>query len=104
MRINHLLANRLSKKLTVKTRLFNALEIKYGKNTKIKYTDIIRTLVEDVKGWKYSHKSYRGYFACALSGRSSYKDPTPYLLIPGRDGRYLEKISRGHWELTGTKL
>ena len=41
MRINHLLANKLAKKLTVKTRLFNALEIKYGKNTKIKYTDII---------------------------------------------------------------
>jgi len=103
MRINHLLANRLNKSLTVKTRLFNALEIKYGKETKIRYTDIIRTLVEDIKGWEYSHESHRGYFACALSSSGMFATQEPYLTVPGRDGRYLTKIARGHWELTGTK-
>jgi hypothetical protein len=65
------------------------------------FTQVQRFIVEEIKGWKYSHDD-RGYYVSAFTskgtGRSQHR-PLGYFRKPGKEKRYLEKQSNGKYLL-----
>lgn len=82
---------------TVKTRLMTALQNRFPQN-EFRYTDIIRTLKEDVKGESYDPTRDRGYYATNLC-----KNNRGYLRYPSsRENRHLVKSRDGLWSVNGS--
>ena len=79
--------NRYKKRL-IKSRIMDFVE---GKGEAC-YTEIIKFIVEEVKGYIYDSYNHRGYYACAFSGFN------PYLREPSkREPRYLKKKENGKY-------
>ena len=96
MRINHKIVEMLekqrnSKKVvkTNKTRVFDALQEFAGLNSNISYS-----VIKDV----YKALTNGSCLSWHLYGNHGY------FKIPGRDGRYLEKVAYGTYELRGKRV
>lgn len=61
----------------------------------IRYTDIIKFIVENLKGGTYDHRKHRGYYSTNLSG--SWRDP-------GILYSYCKKNDNGKWVLDHSTL
>ena len=80
-------------KVTVKTQLMDILLEKFPDN-KFNYTDITKTIVEDIKGMTYD-KHHRGYYGTNISNTSN-----GYLSRPSKkEPRFLNRVKRGEWQI-----
>jgi hypothetical protein len=61
----------------------------------VRYTDIIKFILEDLKGETYDYKIHRGYYASNLSG--TWRDGG---ILPS----YCTKNDNGKWVLSNSKL
>lgn len=81
---------------SIKTRLMTALQAKFPENS-FRYTDILRTLKEDVKGESYDPVNDRGFYGTNLCMRSR-----GYLRYASkRESRHLVKNRDGSWSVAG---
>lgn len=72
-------------------------------NTGRRYTDIVKFIVEAIKGEKYNWKIHRGYGSGQLTGRPGRywgRGGTTYGLLH----KYCDKNESGNWVLTNDKL
>ena len=78
-------------KVTIKTQLIDLLLEKFPDN-KFKYSDITKTIVEDIKGMEYNF-NHRGYYGTNILNNG-------YLSKPSKgEPRFLNKKKRGEWEV-----
>lgn len=76
------------KKRLIKSRIMDFVSSK----GEAAYTEIIKFIVEEVKGYVYDCYKHRGYYSCAFSGFN------PYLRYPSkREPRFLKKIANGKY-------
>ena len=78
---------------SIKTKLMGALQRRFPQN-EFRYSDIIKTLKEDVKGEDYEPTRDRGYYACNISNG--------YLSFASKfEKRHLRKNPNGSWSVIG---
>jgi len=89
------------KSITVKSKTFDLIENLLGEIfTRKELVSCFLIANKKINSLEeYDWKSHRGYYSCAISKYLG----NGYLYAGGRDGRYLQKVSKGIYELRGNK-
>jgi hypothetical protein len=85
-------------KISIKSQLINEVQELFPGNV-FRYTDIIKTLIERVKGEKFDPVRDRGYYATNLTHGFPSGDHRGYLRKPSKaEPRFFAKVG-DHWEI-----